>query len=327
MASLAHALCVVCNKGKGTFKCEGCLQIFCSIHSNDHRHELTEKLEEIERTYNLIYQKFIEQAEQHSLLTKINQWEQKSIEKIHRTAEEHRKKILEEKIDLEKKLKNLTDQLQKAHEEGNFIEIDLDQWTKRLNELEKHLIDSKTVSVKENSIPLVRKVYVEFEDSSDVFQYVCGDIRIKENGNLIRKDDYIGFSEILGKNEYTTGQHRIRFKIEELHENGWMLFGIISKSESMTINSCISSSSYGWTTYDQIYIAGQCHEEDCNDIIKNDIITLIIDCDQKKIQMKNQQTGRNMELFIDIKKCPFPWKLHFNLLTASISIRILPNLK
>jgi hypothetical protein len=91
----------------------------------------------------------------------------------------------------------------------------------------------------------------------------------------------------------------------------------------MNINSYISLSSYGWTTQDQICIAGQYHEEQYNDIINNDIITLIIDCDQTKIQMKNECTGHIMDLFIDIKKSPFPWKLHFNLLTASTSIRIL----
>jgi hypothetical protein len=311
-------------KGKGTFKCEGCSQIFCSKHSIDHRHELIQKLEEIELTRDLVYQTFLEQSQQHLLLDQINQWEQKSIDKIHQTAEEARNRILQETVNLEQKLKDITNQLRQAHEDDDFVEIDLDQWTQKLHELEKNWIDAKTILIEEKLPPLVRKIRIEHEDASDIFQYVCGDIQIKENGYLIVKDNWIGFSEVLGKKEYTTGKHRIRFKIEKLRENGWMLFGVISKLESININSYIASSSYGWSTKDQVFIAGQYHKGQSNDIIQNDIITLIIDCDQKKLQMKNEQTDRIMELSVNINKCPFPWKLHFNFLTASTCIRILP---
>jgi hypothetical protein len=279
-----------------------------------------QKLEEIELTRDLLYQTFKQQS---SLINQIDKWEQKSITKIHQTAEEARNKVLEEKIKFEQKLDDITNQLRQARDDDDFIEIDLDQWTQKLDELEKKMIDSKAILIEENSESFVRKIHVEYDDPSDIFQYVCGDIQIKENGYLIVKDDWIGFSEVLGKKDYTTGQHRIQFKIEELLKNGWILFGIISKSESMNINSYIAPSSYGWTIRNQIYIAGQYQEGKNNDIIRKDIITLIIDCDQKKIQMKNERTGRVMELSVDIKKCPFPWKLHFNLLTASTSIRIL----
>jgi hypothetical protein len=228
MATTPHVMCVVCMKGRGTFKCEGCSRIFCLKHSINHRHELIQKLEEIELTRDLIYEIFIQQTEQHLLMNQIDQWEQKSIAKIHQTAEEARNKVLEETINLEQKLKDITDQLRQAHEEDDFIEIDLDQWTQKLDELEKKLINSKTIFVEENSTSLVRKIRIEHENVSDIFQYVCGDIHIEENGYFIRKDNWIGFSEVLGKKEYTIGQHRIQFKIEELLENGWMLFGIIS---------------------------------------------------------------------------------------------------
>jgi hypothetical protein len=313
-------------KLKGTFKCEGCSQIFCSKHSIDHRDKLIQKLEEIEQTRDLVYQTFIQQFKRHPLLDKIEQWEQQSIRKIHQTAEEVRHQILEEKIHFEQKLEDITNQLQQARKDDDFIEIDFDQWIRKLDELEKELLDVKTILIDGKSTLILRKIRAEHEETSDIFQYVCGDIQIKENGYLIIKDDWIGFSEVLGKKEYITGQHTSRFQIEKLRENGWILFGIISKLESMNINSYNSPSSYGWTTQGQIYTVGQYHKRQKNDIIQNDIITLIIDCDKKKIQMKNERTSLVKELLIDINKCPFPWKLHFNLLTASTSIRILPTL-
>jgi hypothetical protein len=314
-------------KQKGTFKCEGCSQIFCSKHSLDHRYQLTHKLEEIELARDLIYQTFIQQYEHHSLLDRIEQWEQKSIMKIHQSAEEARQRILEEKIIFEQKLKDITNQLRQAREDDDFIEMDFDQWIRKLDELEKELLHAKNILIEDRSTLMLRKIRTEHEDTSDIFQYVCGDIQIKENGYLIVKDDWVGFSEVLGKKEYLTGQHTHRFQIKNLRENGWILVGIISKSESMNINSYNLPSSYGWTTRGQFYIAGQYHKEQKNDdIIQNDIITLIIDCDQRKIQMKNERIGLIKELSIDINKCPFPWKLHFNLLTALTSIRILPTL-
>jgi len=54
MATSTKVLCVICDKGKGTFKCEGCLQTFCSKHSINHRNELGQQLEEIEIKHYLV---------------------------------------------------------------------------------------------------------------------------------------------------------------------------------------------------------------------------------------------------------------------------------
>ncbi|CAF3473426.1 unnamed protein product, partial [Rotaria sp. Silwood2] len=72
---LPKVLCVMCNKGKGSFKCEGCSRMFCPKHSNDHRNELSKQLEEIVVIHDLTQQTLIQQIEdpqQHSLLNIIN---------------------------------------------------------------------------------------------------------------------------------------------------------------------------------------------------------------------------------------------------------------
>ncbi len=304
-SSLTKVTCIVCMKGKGIFKCEGCSQIFCSRDSINHRHELSKTLEDVELKRNLIYQIFIQQSNENSLLNKIVQLNQQLAVKVYEIAAEDRNR----RINLEQKLKDITSQLREARERDDFVERDLIQWTQTLDQLKNELINPQ------NSTPVITKIRIEHQNQSDIFQYMCNDA----DDYLIVNNNCLGFSDLLGKNEYTTGQHIIHFNIGQVFENGWILFGIISKLDLMNNNSYSSASPPDWTKCNQIYIAGQYQKE-----LSNDIITLIINCDQRKIQMNNQRMNHTMELSVDIIKCPFPWKFCFNLLTTSTSISILP---
>ncbi|CAF1079194.1 unnamed protein product [Rotaria sordida] len=254
-------LCVICNKGKGSFKCEGCSQMFCPKHSNDHRNELSKQLEEIVITHDLMQQTLIQQIEdpqQHPLLKKINQWERKAITKIRKAAEEARNKLLitttEHTTNIKQKLKNLSNELRQGQEDNDFIETDLQQWTQKLEELEKELHNPTTVAILEDSTPLITKILIAYHDTYDVFERVCGNAQIKENGCLIVKDGSTDQAEIRGKNEYNIGRHKFSFQIEQLTSNEWIFFGIISKSEPMRAYSFSSGSSYGWSNQGEIYI-------------------------------------------------------------------------
>ncbi|CAF3574906.1 unnamed protein product [Rotaria sp. Silwood1] len=321
----SKVLCVVCNQRKGSFKCEGCLRMFCPKHSNDHRNDLSKQLEEIVIAHDLMQQ--IEDPQQHSLLKKVNQWEQESIVKIRQVAEEARNKLLKTTTEhtnkIKQKLNNLSDELRQAHDDNDFIEIDLQKWTKKLEELKKELYNLTTVTIEEDSTPLVFKILIDCHNSSDVFQRVCGIAQIKENGCLIVKDGVDDHREIRGKKEYISGQHILRFQIERLFGNLWIFFGIISKFESMQLYSHNSPSSYGWTTNNQIYVGGQCRCEQTSNAIENDTVTLSIDCDQRRIMLKNERTNCVMQLSIDTTLCPFPWQFHLNLYDSLTRVRIL----
>ncbi|CAF5155127.1 unnamed protein product, partial [Rotaria sp. Silwood1] len=191
----SKVLCVVCNKGKGSFKCEGCLRMFCPKHSNDHRNDLSKQLEEIVVARDLIQQTLIQQMEdpqQHPLVKKINQWEQESIVKIRQAAEEARNRLIktttEYTNDLKKKLNNLSDELRQSQEDNDFIETDLQQWIQKLEELKKELHNSTTVTIQEDSTPLVSKILIGNQNTFDVFERVCGTAEIKENGCLVVKN-------------------------------------------------------------------------------------------------------------------------------------------
>jgi adenylosuccinate synthase len=86
--------CVTCGKGIGQFKCEGCSQTFCTKHVVEHRQTLNQQLEDIILEHDTLQQATKENKRQStSLMTYIDQWEQKSIEKIRQMAKEVREKV------------------------------------------------------------------------------------------------------------------------------------------------------------------------------------------------------------------------------------------
>lgn len=84
-------------KNVGIFKCEGCLQILCRQHANDHRDFLNHQLDEIVLEHDLVQQMVNEQKHEelpyNPLFEQIDRWEREAIMKIHQTASEVRHQI------------------------------------------------------------------------------------------------------------------------------------------------------------------------------------------------------------------------------------------
>jgi hypothetical protein len=87
--------CVTCDKGIGQFKCEGCSQRFCTKHVAEHRQSLNQQLDNVILEHDIFQQTIIEDKNQinHHLMAYIDQWEQKSIDKIRQTAKDVREKV------------------------------------------------------------------------------------------------------------------------------------------------------------------------------------------------------------------------------------------
>ncbi len=90
--------CVSCgNKAMGIFRCEGCLNVFCRKHLNEHRHFLSNQLDEIVLEHDTLQHTIIEnqskQNNQHSAVKEIDRWEKDSIMKIQQLAEEARQQV------------------------------------------------------------------------------------------------------------------------------------------------------------------------------------------------------------------------------------------
>ena len=130
---------------------------------------------------------------------------------------------------VKEKLKHLSDDLRQGRDDGDFIETDLQQWTQTLEQLKKELLNPTTIAIQEDSTALITKIRIDHQDASDRFQRVWDGAQIEQNGQLVVKIGTSGHTEIRGKIEYNTGKHTIRFRIEQLSQDGWIFFGIISE--------------------------------------------------------------------------------------------------
>lgn len=150
--------CVTCGKDRTTSKCSGCLQDLCFSHLAQHRQELSQQLDQIENDRNIFRQILSEQTKdplKHSLIHQINQWEERSIEKIKQTADEARESVLncinEHLQTVEVKLAQLTEKLKELRNEDDYNEISLTDVKENLNKLEQQLNQLQNITVEEDS--------------------------------------------------------------------------------------------------------------------------------------------------------------------------------
>jgi hypothetical protein len=193
--------------------------------------------------------------------------------------------------------------------------------------LREELINPPKLVVREDYTKLISKIRVYLIDTEEVFERSSGNADFEENGKVVYvKNNSDIYTEVRGKCEYTTGQHTLCLKVEQL--TGWILFGIISKSTALQIHSYASPSCYGWYNGQEfVYAGGQNIGGQGTDVVQNDTIHLVIDCDNRLIRLTNERTNQTLELQVDIQTCPFPWQLHLNLNVAPTRIRIISSTK
>ena len=331
------ALCATCGKVTGMFTCRGCQKDFCTRHVAEHRQELGKQMDEITLHHDRFRQNLTEQTKDprsHPLMKQIDDWEQQSIDKIHRSANDARqqlqKTINEYSTELTNKLTKIAEELRKAREDDDFFETDLKLWMEKLTQLKEDLTQPPNTQIEkrtDDTISVISKPKEVLPVRERFGQSLAG-IEIMDNGEVIVKKSRYGHCEARGNGEYSSGQHRFRLRIENYHEYKWIFIGIISKSVALQSKSHGSLSSYGWAGSTQVYLNGACHNGFNNyrsDIEKNDIMELFVDCDKRKIRLTNERTGSVSELEIGMNECPFPWQLHFNLYYQNDSLCILQN--
>jgi hypothetical protein len=268
----------------------------------------------------------------HSLVQLIDDWEQQSIDKIRRTSDDARQQlrniINEHATKLTEASTKIADELRQARDDDEFFETDLKQWIDKLERLKKDLAHPLNIQFQQednSTIPFISKMIVVVP-TKETFGRSIGTIQIEDNGRVIVKKQGSDYATARGKDEYFSGQHQFRFKIEERQGNKWIFIGIISKDVALQAISCKSQSSYGWAGNSQVFLNGALHNGTNgykSDIAKNDIVQLLIDCDQRIIRLTNERTRSVYELRIETSKCPFPWQFHFNLHYSNDRIRIL----
>ncbi|CAF0774874.1 unnamed protein product [Rotaria sordida] len=321
-------------KQTGVAYCEGCTRSFCGIHFNDHRRALSEELNVIFSDCNEIKDTLNQQIttyDSHPLIKEINDWEKQSIANIQQRAKELRQQLLQLTTDyrnkLSEKLQQLSEQSNDAREHDSFSETDLYQWKKTLEDLKTNLISSSMFCISQHEhFPGLKNISFIMAMTNELFDQTSDNTaQIGQNGQVVTCDTSRNHREIRGKIKYTSGVHKIRLYVEHSVDD-WMLLGINSESTPLQRQSYNSASTYGWSSDNSIWLNGQRNQNNLNNAIemkKNDIVSLILDCDMRTIMMTNERTNKKHELPVNTAHCPFPWQLHLNLFEANSCVRIL----
>ncbi|CAF1305465.1 unnamed protein product [Didymodactylos carnosus] len=330
--------CATCGKNIDILRCKGCLNHYCRPHFNDYRDKLAHELDVLTGVHDQLEQTLNQTTEaprSHPLFKLINEWENESMQKIRQAAGEARKQLMA--ILTSSNSSNISTDLHKValelkqgrEEEDGFYEGDLFSWKCKLNELKQRLETPHFITVDEDdTTKFINKIRV-LRHENDTFDQVLGPARIEEQGEVVVHILSRGHAEVRGKQEYTSGTHRITLKIEDSDAGSWIFFGLISKATPMQNNSFESASSFGWVAVawsNHVYIAGTNtpgHGGYLSDCQKNDMIDLEFDCENHLLRMKDIRSSKQYTLQIDITKCPFPWLLHVNIGYPDDRVRIM----
>jgi hypothetical protein len=234
-----------------------------------------------------------------------------------------------------KEFHGLAEQLRNARTDDNYVETDLRAWSTKLENLKRDVnaaFPLFTVTEDPRDV-LIAKMYVSIVQQqlelTERFGEFNGDIRIEEDGRVaVHNDASASNAYVRGMTDYSKGKHKVRFHI---HKNPTMFlisFDIISKSVGISgLWSNTKYSAYGWCTDD-----GANNPDKTSQIPEyfRDLrgetsleLELLIDCDNRKISYFNERTKNTREMNIDIKKCPFPWKLQFFLYNAGDRVQLI----
>ncbi|CAF0738813.1 unnamed protein product [Adineta ricciae] len=335
--------CAACgNKGVGIFRCEGCLQVFCRKHLNEHRDALSHQLDEIVLEHDTLQQTICENTKaaekQHPVLKQIDQWEKEAIQKIQRMAEELKQQVKElyGTPRISKQLRELAEQLQKARIDDDYVESDFDKWKATLQKLQDDLKDLfPMMYVSENSSQaLVTAVCLSpwpMEiNTIERFGETVGSVSIDER-HLVATHcgPNNGPALVRGIGEYTNGVHTIRFLFEKRSLTFITSFEISPKLMPLATSSSVGQYyCYGWFSNDDIIApdADQRRYRKLRDMNGETSfeIELQLDCDNRKVSCTNLRTKNRAQLKVDITKCPFPWQIRFYMYAVGDCVRLLP---
>lgn len=218
--------------------------------------------------------------------------------------------------------------------DDDYIETDLQRWTKILHKLENDINTmSPSITIDEDSTKLIGRLNItktmQCMVQEERFGESFGDVRIEKNGYMvIHSGAKRGNAFVRGTCQYLSGKNKIQFIINRNHIKYYLFFGIMPKSKSMPKDEIdMKASAYGWQTDDVTvrHAFGKTVSENIYDMqnMTKFEIELLLDCDNRKISYFNQQTKRKRELNVDITICPLPWQLVFYLYDIGHSVQLI----
>ena len=164
--------CHVCGEHVETYKCTKCDNVFCFPHLQGHREETRQELQDVQNNLNIMRERvnhLKNNLADHPSMEAINQWEQDSIVKIQRAAEDARR-TLEERLkkhlrSMEDELDNLVRDVRQPSEKDRFDETHVNRWNDQLNQLKESIDHSPELIIKQSSRPLINLIHVNLPTS------------------------------------------------------------------------------------------------------------------------------------------------------------------
>lgn len=305
--SRSFLTCATCHQHAGIFICRGCSTSFCLTHTNEHRDQMIKQMNDLRVLHEKLQEKFqkeIHQTGSQKLLEEIRIWEEQSIGRIRRMAEKLRnevsKAVPSSTEDWKEQCRRLAEELEQARATDQYFEKELARWKDQLQQMENFLKQQQVFQLYEDqySIPLVSRMRLKTTSMST--SATANDDRFEEN-------------PILKENiQYSSGEHELRFRIQEFRSTSVIRLGIISTVK----NDDPQVTFYGWAEGDIVYIAGrskQGYGDYQTDFQTHDILVLTINCDRDRISLTNERTGKTYHLDVNLHQCPLPWQTSIRL--------------
>lgn len=360
-AEPAKKVCATCRKSGDVFTCRGCRRAFCPQHVDEHREKLAKEVENLAEQHETLHREINRDTESQLLLAVINTWEQESIAKITHAAETARNELQKwlERNNLEIKVpfERITNELRACQQSDDYTETDLRRWLKQLEEYRDKLerlpiIDStdedtaetihliKLIDPRDKKEPEVASPLNETFNRSSIstmdvpepillvrerFNEIHGGLTTSDDGLVLSYASvWVGDSSACGVNVYSSGTHHIRFRILEKFYDA-PFFGIITATQKNVDRILDTISANGWRNFDYPVENGEKDEHIRHDRLVRtfDELTLTLDCDRKQIFLKHHRSKRLLQMPIDLRNCPFPWKMLVVLHRRGDSVRII----
>ena len=143
-SSTSSKSCYRCPKGEGQVICGGCQHWFCIKHLLDHRQEFSQQMDQLTLEHDQLQQNLTANDNDRSnpLISRVDRWETKSIQKIKQIADEVRQQLRnslgQSKKKVERSLRTITHELQENRQREAFAEIHLAKWMTQLKDLKNN---------------------------------------------------------------------------------------------------------------------------------------------------------------------------------------------
>lgn len=335
----------MCEKLPGIAMCHGCGKGFCFQHFTEHRQNLSQRFEQIGLEHDNLHLESLQISKAtDSELHRIDEWEIESISRVQHIAEAARVHLRSRQSELDTQINETLVKVKQTfqinHESNGYTELEIDNLTKQLEDLRVLLQNTKmlTIEIDPSTDSVIHLIKIndekktaencqnlsveEFHCESPNPLIICNRSQVTFTGNRISEN-----SAVTGIRRYATGIHHLNFRIEFISAESSIFFGIVKDSENITPKILSARSIYGWWHLAAPIVNGLMDEvEEENSFRNGDYITLILNCDQGSIQLKHHRTQTVVELLIELKLCPLPWKLLIRLNHPQHSVKMISNI-